>query len=93
MPVCFQLFRKGEEEPTPLQTIDEELCAHFQQPIHPTRYLDGWYDSIGFRLACGDSWKKIREELKEYEGLLLICSYLEKNFDPHHWRESSSHPR
>jgi hypothetical protein len=53
MPVCFQLTRKGEQAPTPLNTIDKELCLLLGKDVHPHMYVIGWFDCIGFKLAMG----------------------------------------
>ena len=68
MPVCFQLFRKdgSSREPLVLQDVDEEICKHFEVPCDPVKWVCGWFDSIGFRLACGKSFAQIREEFGRY---------------------------
>ena len=64
MPNFFTLTRKSNPEAGPVDfvTIDEEICAHCGVTPDPDRYLDGWYDSIGFRLAFGKSWDEIRKD-------------------------------
>ena len=53
MPNCFQLFRKGSNEPASLQKVDEEICAHLQIPCDPKLWAHGWYNIIGFSIAMG----------------------------------------
>lgn len=68
MPVCFQLYDKTRpgEGPVTLQEIDRLMCEHFEQPCDPIKYLNGWYDSIGFRLALGKSFEEIRGQFDGY---------------------------
>lgn len=62
MPNYFSLTRKSNPEAGPVDfvTIDEEICAAFEVTPHSEHFVDGWYDSIGFRLAFGKSWDEIR---------------------------------
>jgi hypothetical protein len=52
----------------PLQKIDEEMCAAFGVPVHPKNWCGGWYNSVGFRLAIGQSFAV--QLAKEEEKLL-----------------------
>lgn len=63
MPNTLTLTRKTAPEagPVAFTAIDEELCAARGCASDPTWYLDGWYDSIGGRLAAGRSWDEIRK--------------------------------
>ncbi len=67
MPQCFCLTRKGAEKPTPLNTIDAELCDLLGVPVHPQHYVAGWFDSIGYLIASGrklgslELWAKLDE--------------------------------
>lgn len=93
MPNCFQLIRKSDEEagPVKLQTIDNEMREHFKQPPSEDKWLAGWYDSIGFRLALGRSLADIRADFVNYavqggtdqqcyEDLIKIVDWLDENF-------------
>ena len=64
MPVCYQLYRKSnqQEGAVKLQIVDEEMCAHFNEPVHETRWYYDWHNSIGFRLAMGKTFEQIRTE-------------------------------
>ena len=53
MPLCFQLFKKGEKEATPLNTIDSEVCQLLGVAEHPDFYCTGWFNSIGYLIASG----------------------------------------
>jgi hypothetical protein len=83
MPNCFQLLRNGK--PTPLVQIDKEMCEHFNVEPNPQFYYRGWYDIVGFGLACGYSFDKVREIHPDYKD---ICDWLEKHFEPKSWWES-----
>jgi hypothetical protein len=99
MPICFQLYDKSkpEEGPVSLSKVDEEMCEHFQVPCDPIKYLGGWFDCIGFRLALGKTFEEIREQIdgylaadkqhqdgyvEFYENMLLMLSYLEERYTP-----------
>ncbi len=84
---CFSLTRNGETEPTPLVQIDEELCAAFKTPVHPEKFLMGWVDSVGLRLALGDDWATIAREFEEcWPAGLDLIKYLAPRFQPNCWR-------
>lgn len=100
MPVCFQLYPIGSQEPAILQKVDDAMRVHFQQPADPDHWLGGWYNWIGFSLATGHSWDDLRQEMREViakpiddkhkdwaEGQLLIIDWLAANYTPNHWRE------
>lgn len=99
MPACFQLFRKGESEAVPLNTIDEEICAHMEVPVHDTYYCGDWFNTIGFKLAMGYSFDRIigyydggavfsKDDDREYcETLLKIAKFLSERFTQNAWYE------
>lgn len=65
MPNCFQLTKKGDNEPSTLNSIDEAICIHLGVEVHPQVYCAGWYDYIGFALAMGKDWAQIRQRLAD----------------------------
>lgn len=99
MPNCFQLYRKGETEAVPLNTIDEEICAHLGVPVHDTYYCGDWYITIGFKLAMGRSFDHIigyydgaglvtkGEEREYYDTLRKIAEFLNSKFSTNAWVE------
>ncbi len=101
MPNCFTLTRKGEVKPTPLAKIDEELVAlmnarGFPAELHPVKYCHGWFDIIGFGLACEKTWDDLRKAETDYaaeypgynpQPYLVMIDYLEANFEPNCWVE------
>ena len=68
MPNCFQLYDKTKpgDGPVVLQEVDRLMCEHFEQPCDAVEWLNGWYNCIGFRLACGKSFEEIRQQFKGY---------------------------
>jgi hypothetical protein len=68
MPNYFQLTRKSNPEAGPVKfvDIDAELCKHFNAPCHPTEWFMGWYDIVGFSLACGRSFESIIKAQEEH---------------------------
>ncbi len=87
MPNCFQLIKKGEEEPTVLQTIDDDLWNLFENsvPDPNTQWYRNWYNTIGLMLSVGRSFEEIRMELSDEMG--PIISYLSENYTIRCWFE------
>lgn len=80
MPACFQLTRKGESEPSTLNSVDEAIANHLGIAVHPTKWCVGWYDTIGFSLACGKSFADLREIDKDDKEYLSIINFLDENY-------------
>lgn len=80
--VCFQLTRKSNlgSGPVQLTVIDEEICKHLGLPVHPVNYCHNWYNTIGFGLACGKSFDRLREVFKSDLRSIEIINYLDANF-------------
>lgn len=96
MPNCFQLTRKGQTEPTGLAQIDEEICVMLGVPVHPTQYVCGWFDTIGFSAACGKTLAEIAKVYEEYFAQYQepadaerakIAHWLDENYKVHAWCE------
>lgn len=87
MPNCFQLTRKGNQGPETLANIDKEICALLGQPVDPVLYCVSWFDTIGFGLACGNDWNKLREVYEDFPELLKVIDYLETNYTFDAWYE------
>lgn len=99
MPNCFQLTRLSEMEKgaVSLNQIDRELCELLGVEVHPVRYVGGWFDCIGFLLACGKTWAQIWDDLGEradesgfydhYADMAKMCHYLQNNFTANAWVE------
>jgi len=93
MPICFQLTRKSDLKagPVVLAKIDEEICEFLGITVHPDKWVQDWYNSIGLRLACGHSFEDIRTEFKKYidesendskfyTRLTVILNFIDENF-------------
>lgn len=95
MPNCYQLLRDGV--PVPLAHVDEEMCRHFDEPVHPTRYYQSWHDVIGYELAMGRTFDQIRATLtssySEYPQLVEIANWIEKHFTARAWHERKGYER
>lgn len=92
----FQLLNKKTGKPESFSFIDEELCNYFHEPIDPDKYLAGWYDSIGFRVAMGKSLTEIRQDFinlmiedpKHAEGisnLIKILDWIDQHYTTNSW--------
>jgi hypothetical protein len=91
MPNCFQLLRAGVA--VPLHAVDEEMCRHFEAPCDPDYFFEGWYGTIGFDLAKGDSFAVIRATYAAHPALVQVADWLEANFTVRSWYELKSHPK
>ena len=94
MPNCYQLSLKTSEpfKAERLNAIDEAICAHLGLPVHPTLWVNGWHNDIGFALATGKSFEQIiaryeseiangKPEDNEYtETALKIAKFLNDNY-------------
>jgi hypothetical protein len=60
MAAYFQLISLTTGEATSFNQIDEEICAAFDQPVDPDKYLINWYNAIGQRVAMGKSLDEVR---------------------------------
>ena len=87
MPNCFQLTLKGATEASTLSSVDEAICAHLGVPVHPTRYVRGWFDCIGLSLAMGRDLAWIRERFSDDPDMLRIASFLEEHYQVSAWAE------
>ena len=87
MPNCFTLTLRGATEASSLSAVGEAICAHLGVPVHPTRYVRGWYDCIGFALSCGKNWEWIRERCTDDPEMLRIASFLEEHYQVSAWAE------
>lgn len=81
---CFQLTRKGESEPSKLQSVDEHLCQHFNTEVHPENWFRNWYNIIGLGLAMGYTFREIKEKTTGYEDLI---DFLESEYDATSFRD------
>jgi hypothetical protein len=98
MPNCFQLISKATGEPTAFAEIDVALCALLGAPVDPVNYVLGWYDTIGFRCALGDSFDTMREEFADnrdnpqykplfWSRMLQCVDYLDAHYTTSAWAE------
>lgn len=87
MPACFQLYKKGSSEPEKFTVIDEEICAMLDVPCDPVKWIYGWYDIIGFKLAIGKTFEQIVTDLEEYNDveLLKITRWLMEHYTSNAW--------
>lgn len=96
MALHFQLIDKVTNKAEDLIKVDEKICQLLDVKIDPVSYVFGWFDSIGFGLACGNSFQDIISDFKEqsekyeenkefYLTLIRITEFLEKNYTSHSW--------
>jgi len=85
MPNCFTLTRKGENEPSELAEVDNQMRLHFGAPPDDVHWFKSWYDITGLALACGIGWDKIRETCP---GQKEVVDWLEANYTTNAWYQS-----
>ena len=100
MAVYFELWSRHYpgDEPMHFQQLDEHICALLGRRPNPEWYHQSWYGIIGFKLALGWNWDKIRQSLllslcrckvitdiTQFSELLVICTYLEENYTVKNW--------
>lgn len=86
MPNCFQLTKIGEEEPTTLQNIDNDLWNLFGGgvPEPNDKWFMNWHGTIGLSLACGQGWDEIRSYCLT-DRARAVVDYLKENYTSSSW--------
>jgi len=81
--------------------VDAELCVAFGVPVHEKEWFHGWYNYIGFSLAMGCDWEKIKsniaaiiaeepanaEKVAYWQKMEAIRTWLELGFTFDAWAE------
>ena len=86
MPNCFQLTKIGEQEPTTLQDIDNDLWNLFGGgvPEPNDKWYLNWYGTVGFDLANGQNWDDILKNCKT-DNQKAVVNYLKENYTSSAW--------
>ena len=100
MPRCFQLIRKADKDAGAVcfGNIDKELCSLLGEAEHPTMYVRGWYDYIGFGLATGKTFEwligdinrcidEYADEKDYWQDMLKIANHLQEHYESKAWWE------
>jgi hypothetical protein len=66
MAAYFQLLDRTTGEATSFTEIDKNLCQHFEQPVDEDKWLCDWYNSIGLRVATGQTLEQVKTTFLEY---------------------------
>lgn len=86
MPNCFNLTKKGDTEATALNKVDEFICEQLGVEVHPKNWVRNWYNEIGFDLAMGSTFEKMRATYEDPE-IIEVVDILDANFTPGAWAE------
>ena len=83
----IQLIDKTTGEPVPFPEIDRLLCEALSQPCDDNKYLCGWYDTIGWRSASGDSLATIAGELlgDGYDQIAACIQWIDQHYTLNQW--------
>lgn len=99
MPNCFQLTKKGNNEPSMLQDVDKAICDYFNVLCDEKCWYHDWFGSIGFSIALGSSFDKLRqcydgycligtpEEIKYWGRMREIVDFLDREYTTTAWAE------
>jgi hypothetical protein len=68
-----------EHGPIYLQHLDEAICKYLNRDVHPSKWCCGWFDVIGFWLASGYSFDRIRRQI--IEDALAYRSYSDHGYE------------
>jgi len=65
MAIYFELIPRCDPEhgAMTLTDIDAGICQFLGVPCDDTRWFQSWYEIVGFRLACGQSFECIRRDI------------------------------
>lgn len=90
MALYIEFTRNGESTPTPLNTIDEELCSLLNESVNLSNYIHYWPTMIG-QQVCIEGYElgtqTLREKVISYDmpELVIIHDYLVENFSARTW--------
>ena len=73
------LTRIDTDKAESLIRVDELICAHLNVEPHPENWIHDWMNTIGFSLALGNDFDKVRSYFTDPDTLAII-DYLEANF-------------
>ncbi len=85
MPNCIQFTKKGEVVPAKLAEVDEAICKHVGVKADPDLWYISWFNVIGFMLAVGMTWEKVRGDV--HGPMLVVTDFLEMNYNVRVWSE------
>lgn len=87
MPYCYELTKKGDNEPSPLLQVDIEMCKHFGVESDQFYYYNNWNDDIGIMLAVGKSFKDLLGN-PTWSNNRDILEWLDSNYTVEAWYEA-----
>lgn len=58
------LTKKGDDEPSRLIDIDNDMRDALGEPADDSEFLAEWYNYVGFRLAVGRTWEQVAESVE-----------------------------
>ena len=82
MPHNIQLISKTTDTACRFAEIDNIMCRHFNVEPDPCKYYFNWYNILGFEMALGADFNKLRNEFPEF---LTIIDYLDSNYTVKTW--------
>ena len=90
MPNCFQLTKKGEVEPSTLNSVDEAICEYVGAPVDEKKWYYNWYNILGLAYACGKSCEEVARITHEQDPghkLDTVARFIADNYETKSWYE------
>lgn len=81
MAYYIQFYLKGSSEALPLNKVDELLCEKLGRAVHPTKWVDNWFNLEGLSLATGGTIEQLIEDFPDRK----IASLLNEHFTWETW--------
>ena len=83
MALYVQFLRKQDQEPEPLATVDNVICAELGAAPDKRNWFYDWYSVLGFKLASGSTLAQLRTEHADDELMLRIIDAIDKHYSIH----------
>lgn len=89
MPNCISITKKGDNQPMKFPDVDAFICEKLGVLPDPVQWYAGWYDIIGFSIACGNNIgsDKLWRIVAGNDKLCDVLRVLEEHFVSDAWYE------
>lgn len=77
MAAYIQFRLKGTNDPLPLNQVDEFICNKLGRDVHPTKWVDNWFNIEALSLATGGTIEQLIEDFPERKIAPILKEYLE----------------
>lgn len=77
MAAYIQFRLKGTEDALPLNQVDEFICNKLIREVHPTQWVDQWFNIEGLALATGVTIEQLKEDFPKRNIAAILDEYFE----------------